>query len=77
MDSGQNLGAGCRRAGDEIRVHTGVEHRIFDVAKFDEAVSVLHAFEKRTRRAPIRDVELARRRLADLNRRRARKPEVP
>jgi phage-related protein len=61
----------------EIRVHTGVEHRIFDVAKFDEAVSVLHAFEKRTRRAPIRDVELARRRLADLNRLRARKPEVP
>ena len=36
----------------EIRVHTRLEHRVFYVAKFEEAVYVLHAFEKRTRRTP-------------------------
>ena len=36
----------------EIRIHTGAEHQVFYIAKFDEAVYVLHAFEKRTRRAP-------------------------
>ncbi|NOT57996.1 MAG: type II toxin-antitoxin system RelE/ParE family toxin, partial [Deltaproteobacteria bacterium] len=30
----------------EIRVRTEVEHRVFYVAKFDEAVYVLHAFQK-------------------------------
>jgi len=60
----------------EIRVHTGVEHRIFYVAKFAEAVYVLHAFEKRTRQTPQPEIELARKRLGDLNRRRAPKPEA-
>ena len=42
-----------RRAGvQEIRIHTGAEHRVFYIAKFGEAVYVLHAFEKRTRRTP-------------------------
>lgn len=60
----------------EIRIHTGVEHRIFYVAKFEEAVYVLHAFEKRTRQTPQLEIELARKRLRDLNRRRAQKPEA-
>ena len=30
----------------EIRIHTGREHRVFYVAKFEEAVYVLHASEK-------------------------------
>jgi phage-related protein len=60
----------------EIRVHTGGEHRVFYVAKYEEAVYVLHAFEKRSRQTPQPDVELARKRLADLIRRRAQKPEV-
>ena len=34
----------------EIRVHTRVERRIFYVAKFEEAVYVLHAFEKQRAR---------------------------
>jgi predicted XRE-type DNA-binding protein len=34
----------------EIRVHTGIEHRIFYVAKFSQAIYVLHAFQKKTRR---------------------------
>jgi phage-related protein len=60
----------------EIRVHSRVEHRVFYVARFDEAVYVLHAFEKRTRQTPQPEIALARKRLADLIRRRTRKPEA-
>jgi phage-related protein len=61
----------------EIRVHTRLEHRLFYVAKFDEAVYVLHAFEKRTRQTAAPDIALARKRLADLVRRRAPKRGTP
>ena len=54
----------------EIRVHTRLEHRVFYLAKFEKAIYVLHAFEKRTRRTPQSEIELARKRLADLTRRR-------
>ena len=57
----------------EIRIHTGVEHRVLYVAKFAEAVYVLHAFEKRTRQTPKDDVELARSRLRLLLSQRARR----
>jgi len=56
------VGPGVR----EIRVHTGLEHRVLYVAKFAEAVYVLHAFEKRTRKTPQRDVNLARQRFHEL-----------
>ncbi len=55
----------------EICVHTRLEHRVFYVARFNEAVYVLHAFEKRTRATASSDIALARKRLADLLRRRA------
>lgn len=48
----------------EIRLHTGAEHRVCYLAKLAEAVYVLHAFEKRTRRTRQVDLELARQRLA-------------
>jgi phage-related protein len=48
----------------EIRIHTQTEHRVFYVAKFPEAVYVLHGFEKRTRKTPQRALEVARRRYA-------------
>ena len=32
----------------EIRIHTTEEYRVFYVAKFAEAVYVLHAFDKKT-----------------------------
>jgi len=38
----------------EIRVYTALEHRVLCVAKFAEAVYVLHAFEKRSRKTPQR-----------------------
>jgi phage-related protein len=51
-----SVGAGVM----EIRVHTRLEHRVFYVAKFDDAVYVLHAFEKRTRATPPSAIALAR-----------------
>ncbi len=56
------VGLGVR----EVRVHTGLEHRVLYLAKFDEAVYVLHAFQKRSQRTPKRDLELARQRLREL-----------
>ena len=50
----------------EIRIHTTQEYRVFYVAKFAEAVYVLHAFNKRTQKTPPRDIELARRRYSEL-----------
>jgi phage-related protein len=43
------------------------------IAKFAEAVYVLHAFEKRTRRTPKEDLDLARQRLRLLIDQRARR----
>ena len=57
-----DIGPGVR----EIRIRTDVEHRVFYVAKFSEAVYVLHAFEKRSRKTPKRELQLARDRLRDL-----------
>ena len=48
----------------EIRLQAGTAHRVFYIAKFTEAVYVLHAFEKRTRRTRKADIELAKVRLA-------------
>ena len=50
----------------EIRIHTGVEHRVFYVAKFEEAVYVLHAFEKKGQKTSKRDIEFGRARLSEL-----------
>lgn len=55
----------------EIRVRTGREHRICYVARFEEAVYVLHAFEKKARKTPKADLDLARSRLRELLKRRA------
>lgn len=48
---------------NEIRIHTHVEHRVIYVAKFEEAVYVLHAFEKKSQQTRDTDLALARRRL--------------
>lgn len=52
------IGPGVR----EVRVHTALEHRVCYIAKFAEAIYVLHAFEKRTRKTSQRDLDLARQR---------------
>lgn len=48
---------------NEIRIHTHVEHRVIYVAKFEEAIYVLHAFEKKSRQTRDTDLALARERL--------------
>ena len=56
----------------EIRVHERGEYRVLYLAKFAEAVYVLHAFEKRTRQTRKADIELARTNLAEVLRHRRR-----
>ena len=59
----------------EIRIRTGLEHRVLYLAKYAEGVYVLHAFEKRTRKTSKRDTDLARERLrALIENRRSQKP---
>jgi phage-related protein len=55
----------------EIRIHAAGEHRVFYVAKFAEAVYVLHAFEKQTQRTPQDALDLARHRFRQLLHQRA------
>ena len=54
----------------EIRIRTKDAHRIFYVAKFKEAVYVLHAFEKKTQKTSKRDVQLGQQRYKDMLRHR-------
>jgi phage-related protein len=56
------VGAGVK----EIRIHTGLEHKVLYLARFAEGVYVLHAFEKRTRKTSKRDIDLARERFRAL-----------
>jgi phage-related protein len=53
-----NVGAGAY----EIRLHVLGEWRVIYVAKFDNAVYVLHAFHKKTQKTRKEDVKLAARR---------------
>jgi phage-related protein len=50
----------------EIRIHAHNEYRIIYVAKFKEAVYVLHAFEKKSQATSKKDIELAKRRYKQL-----------
>ncbi len=50
----------------EIRIHTESEHRVLYIAKFAEAVYVLHAFTKKTQKTDSRDIDFAKRRLGKL-----------
>lgn len=52
------IGSGVR----EIRIRVLGEWRIIYVAKFADAVYVLHAFQKKTQKTGQKDIEIARRR---------------
>lgn len=61
----------------EIRISTErhggrVEHRIFYVAKFEEAIWVLHAFQKTSRRTSRHQIEIGKERYAAMLRARER-----
>jgi phage-related protein len=62
-----------RRSRD--RIHTATEHRIIYVAALTEAVYVVHAFAKRTRKTAKQDLDLARDRLRQLVRQRRARHE--
>jgi phage-related protein len=53
----------------EIRIHREGEWRIVYVAKFKNTVSVLHAFEKKTKKTRKADIDLARERYKEVERR--------
>ena len=65
----QSVGPGVQ----EIRIRTGRAHRVFYIAKFEESIYVLHAFEKKTQRTSQADLELGRNRLAEVIRHRRKK----
>ena len=50
----------------ELRVQAGGAFRLIYVARFPEAVYVLHVFQKKSRKTAKLDIELARRRLRTL-----------
>jgi len=53
------VGSGVR----EVRIHCEGQFRVIYVAKFDDAVYVLHAFQKKTQKTRKQNVEIGRRRL--------------
>jgi phage-related protein len=63
------VGVGVR----EIRVQEAGQFRVIYLAKFAEAIYVLHAFQKKAAQTPQRDIDLARRRFNALARERTSK----
>ena len=56
------IGSGVR----EIRIRVLGEWRVLYVAKFADAVYVLHAFQKKTQKTSRKDIEIAQRRYKQL-----------
>ena len=54
----KEVGQGVR----EIRIHVLGEWRVLYVARFADAIYVLHAFQKKTQKTERKDIEIARRR---------------
>lgn len=65
------VGAGAH----EIRIHKDGEFRVLYVAKFAEAIYVLHAFQKKARKTPQKDIDRsATRYRAIVDERRSKQP---
>ncbi|PVV05668.1 MAG: hypothetical protein B6D77_18575 [gamma proteobacterium symbiont of Ctena orbiculata] len=58
------IGSGVR----EVRLHTEGEYRVLYIAKFEEGVYVLHAFEKKTQKTSNADIQMAKDRFRELMR---------
>lgn len=61
-----SIGLGVR----EIRIHQEGEFRVIYIAKYEDAIYVLHAFQKKMQKTPKRDIDIAKARLRDLERER-------
>ncbi len=57
-----SIGSGVR----EIRIMHGGQYRVIYVAKFADAVYVLHAFQKKTQKTRKQDIDAARQALKQL-----------
>lgn len=54
---------------EEIRIWDGAgTYRVYYTARFEDAIYVLHAFQKKTQQTSKRDIETARRRFMELKR---------
>ena len=56
------IGAGV----NEIRIHEGGAFRVIYVAKFADAVHVLHCFQKKKKKTSLEDIAQAKRCYSDL-----------
>ena len=65
----ETVGAGVK----EIRIRVETAYRVLYVAKFDEAVYVLHGFEKKTQKTPKAEIDLANERYRKLMNERKKK----
>lgn len=65
----ENVGAGVK----EIRIRVESSYRVLYVAKFSEAVYVLHAFTKKTPKTSKKDIDLSIDRYKALNKARSYK----
>jgi phage-related protein len=65
----ENVGAGVK----EIRLRVETSYRVLYVAKFSEAVYVLHAFTKKTPKTSKKDIDLSIDRYKALNKARSYK----
>ncbi len=54
----------------EIRIYAHDAYRVFYVAKFEEAIYVLHAFQKKTQKTAKREIEIGRQRYGTVQRHR-------
>ncbi|MGH7962834.1 MAG: type II toxin-antitoxin system RelE/ParE family toxin, partial [Candidatus Binatia bacterium] len=52
----------------ELRFQTATAYRVFYIAKFQEAVYVLHAFHKKTQRTTTHDIALGQHRYEEAQR---------
>lgn len=60
----------------EIRLRGELEHRVLYIAKFAEAVYVLHAFEKKSQKTRKADLTTASKRLKKLEQIRSSNKEI-
>ena len=60
-----SIGQGVR----EIRIKHEGQYRVIYIAKFEEAVYVLHAFQKKTQKTSKQDIDAAKRALKTLQER--------
>ena len=59
---------------EEIRIRTQDAYRVFYIAKFEEAIYVLHVFQKKTQKTSQKDIEQGQQRYQNLLQQRREQP---